>query len=175
MSKRDLKKYLHTLPKEQLEEQVMDLYSRFKPVKTYYDFVFNPDEALLLEEAKFKIGKEYFPQGRRKAKMRRSIAQKYIRHFITLNVEPTIIAEVMVFNLEKAQALCKLKPVKQESFYISMLRSFREAMDFVRKHGLMMQFTDRLAKISKETDDQNWFNKETFLDLFPPHQSISGE
>ncbi len=38
MSKRELKKYLHELPKDQLEEQILDLYAKFKNVKTYFDF-----------------------------------------------------------------------------------------------------------------------------------------
>ena len=42
MSKRDLKKYLVNLSKEQLEEQLIELYEKFSPVKVYYDFVFNP-------------------------------------------------------------------------------------------------------------------------------------
>jgi len=44
MSKRELKKYLTQLPKEALEEQIVALYEKFVPVKTYFDFVFNPKE-----------------------------------------------------------------------------------------------------------------------------------
>ena len=83
MSKRDLKKYLSELNKEQLEEQLIELYEKFVPVKTYYDFVFNPKEDALLKEAKLKISNEYYPfkkSGRgSKPKMRRSIAQKFIK------------------------------------------------------------------------------------------------
>lgn len=35
MSKRELKKYVAQLTKEQLEEQVMELYEKFSPVKVY--------------------------------------------------------------------------------------------------------------------------------------------
>ena len=55
MSKRNLKKYLKDLKKAQLEAQILDLYERFKEVKVYYDFAFNPKEEKLLEESKFKI------------------------------------------------------------------------------------------------------------------------
>ena len=71
MSKRDLKKYLTELNKEQLKEQIIDLYARFKEVKEYYDFVFNPQEQKLVDECKFKISKEYFPSNGRKAKEKR--------------------------------------------------------------------------------------------------------
>ena len=85
MSKRDLKKYLQELDKSQLEEQIIELYDKFSPIKVYYDFVFNPKEETLLQEAKIKISNEYFPQrasGKiRRPKMRRSVAQNYIKHF----------------------------------------------------------------------------------------------
>ena len=61
MSKRDLKKYLNELNKEQLEEQILELYEKFTPVKVYYNFVFNPKEETLLQECKLKISHEYFP------------------------------------------------------------------------------------------------------------------
>jgi hypothetical protein len=50
MSKRDLKKYVNELTKEQLEEQILELYEKFSPVKVYYNFVFNPQEEKLLQE-----------------------------------------------------------------------------------------------------------------------------
>ncbi|RZJ60320.1 MAG: hypothetical protein EOO45_24555, partial [Flavobacterium sp.] len=61
MSKRELKKYLSSLPKEELQEQMMALYDKFSDVKAYYDFVFNPKEEKLEQEAKSKIANEYFP------------------------------------------------------------------------------------------------------------------
>jgi len=68
MSKRALKKYLVELPKKDLEEQMMDLYLRFPVVKEYYDFVFNPKEEKLIQQAKAKISNEYFPLKRRRPK-----------------------------------------------------------------------------------------------------------
>lgn len=61
MSKRDLKKYLSELSKEQLEDQLIALYDKFSDVKVYYDFAFHPNEDKLIREAKFKISNEYFP------------------------------------------------------------------------------------------------------------------
>lgn len=78
MSKRDLKKYLSQLSKDQLEEQLVELYEKFKDVKIYYDFAFNPNENKLVQDAKFKIYNEYFPIKGKKPKMRRSVAQKFI-------------------------------------------------------------------------------------------------
>jgi hypothetical protein len=162
VSKKELRKYLHSLEKEQVEEQLLDLYERFKVVKVYYNFVFNPSEDKLLEECKFKIEKEYFPPGRRKPKARRSVAQKFIRHFIQLGVDRELIAEVMLFNLETAQRYSAEKIIRQEAFFISMLKSYREARDYIRSQALGPSFQSRLRAIAEKAWEQDWFNRMAF-------------
>jgi hypothetical protein len=46
--------------------------------------------------------------------MRRSVAQKYIKHFSTLGVDPFIIADVMLYNIEIAQAFSAENTIKQD-------------------------------------------------------------
>ncbi|NNK11548.1 MAG: hypothetical protein HKP08_09420, partial [Flavobacteriaceae bacterium] len=127
MSKSALKKYLGELKKRDLELQIMDLYERFPQVKTYYNFVFNPKEDKLMGEAKAKISNEYFPLKRRRARARRSVAQKFIKQYGKLGMDPHLLADLMVFNIETAQRYSASHKVN-EAFYRSMLRSFREAV-----------------------------------------------
>ncbi len=168
MSKRDLKKYLTGLNKEQLEEQIIELYEKFSPVKVFYDFVFNPKEDKLLQESKTKISHEYFPvkkpgaKWRPKAKMRRSVAQKIIKHFISLGVDPFVIADVMLYNVEIAQTYSSGNFIKQELFYKSMLNSFEQAVNFVISNGVLSEFKPRIIAIQQETMQQKWKNKYEF-------------
>lgn len=162
MSKKALKKYLSELSKEQLEDQVLELYTRLKEVKTFYDFVFNPNENKRIEECKFKIQNEYFPVSGRKPKKRRSIAQKYIRNFIKLGMEAHLIADLMLFNIEIAQRFSAENLVRQEAFFTSMHRSFLEAIDYISQSGLTAVFEDRLEEIRNQAWRQSWFNKEAF-------------
>lgn len=166
MSKRDLKKYLSDLNKEQLEEQIISLYEKFVSVKTYYDFVFNPKEDTILKEAKLKISNEYFPikkTGRRsKPKMRRSIAQKIIKHFIVLGVDPFVIADVMLYNIEIAQTYSSENGIKQELFYKSMFNSFDLAVQFVVSNRIYYEFKTRILNIQDETKNQAWENSPEF-------------
>ena len=106
MSKRALTAYLGELTKKQLQEQVLDLYTRFKPVKTYYNFVFNPKEEKLLDDARFKIGKEYFPVNTRKPKTRRSVAHKIIKHYIQLGVDPFVPSVAVAVVLVMVMWIC---------------------------------------------------------------------
>lgn len=162
MSKRDLKKYLNELNKEQLEEQIIELYNKFSDVKVYYDFVFNPNEDKLVREAKFKISNEYFPVKGKKSKMRRSVAQKFIKHFITLGVDVFIIADIMLYNIEIAQTFSAEKVVKQELFFKSMLTSFQQTIRFLMEHGILSEFQSRVVAIKDETIQQNWVNQYEF-------------
>ncbi|PJJ07945.1 hypothetical protein CLU83_1169 [Flavobacterium sp. 1] len=166
MSKRDLKKYLNELTKEQLEEQILELYEKFPPVKVYYNFVFNPKEENLLQECKLKISQEYFPMQtkgkRKKPKMRRSVAQKYIKHFIVLGVDPFVIADVMLYNIEIAQTFASENIIKQELFYKSMFNSFDQALNFIISNGIMSEFKTRLIGICEEISQQKWQNLSDF-------------
>jgi hypothetical protein len=166
MSKRDLKKYLAELNKEQLEEQIIELYEKFSPVKVYYNFVFNPKEETLLQECKLKISNEYYPfkkAGRRsKPKMRRSVAQKYIKHFLLLGVDPFVIADVMLYNIEIAQTFSSEHDIKQDLFFKSMFNSFEQAVIFLIANGILNDFKPRIIAIHDETVKQKWYNEPEF-------------
>ncbi len=169
MSQRELKHYLKGLNKEQLEDQLLDLYHRFKDVKEYYNFAFNPKENELIEQCRFAIAKEYFPLSKRKAKARRSVAQKWIRKLKVLGVGSSLIADVMLYNVEMAQAWANSKKPGQEGFFRSMAKSFDEAVAFIAENGLQQEFVFRIEKITEECFVQNWPNRTQFEKLAALH------
>lgn len=158
MSKRDLKKYLKELSKEQMEEQIIELYDKFPNVKVYYDFAFNPNEEKLIGEAKVKIANEYFPIKGKKAKMRRSVAQKYIKHFLTLGVDVTMVADVMLFTIETAQKFSSKRYIKYESFFKSLFTAYQQAVNFMIENGILNEFLDRVVEVKEEANRQKWVN-----------------
>ncbi|MDX1326310.1 MAG: DUF6155 family protein [Arenibacter sp.] len=161
MSKRALTKYLSELSKEELELQVMDLYTRFPIVKEYYNFVFNPREDKLLQDAKIKISNEYFPQKRRRAKARRSVAHKFIKHFITLGVDPPITADLMLYNLEIAQTFSMQNNLPL-AFYKSMEKSFNELVQYISINGLLPEFKERIVGCYRFVEENEWPLLEDF-------------
>ncbi len=162
MSKRKLISFLKDLDRSELEEQVMDLYQRFKEVKTFYDFSFNPNEEKCCQEAKLKISKEYFPETRRRAKKRRSVAQKIFQDLIRLEFNPELLADLMLFNLEIAQSYTEENPIKQAAFYPSMLKSYRHAIVYISENGYQNEFGKRLLNIKDIAHQQNWPNAKGF-------------
>lgn len=162
MSKRDLKKYLQGLDADQVADQILELYDKFADVKTYYDFVFNPKEDKLIGEAKAKISNEYFPVKSKRAKLRRSTAQKYIKHFQTLGVEANALADLMLFNIETAQRYSARREMRYSSFYKSMLNSFGQAAHFITVNGILPDFKKRMLAIEQEAIRQRWENRTEF-------------
>jgi len=161
MSKRQLKKYLSDLKKPALEEQLIDLYNRFPLVKEYYDFVFNPKEEKLLQDAKAKISNEYFPLRRKRPRARRSMAQKFIKHFIKLGVEPYLMADLMLYNVEIAQSF-SINRNLPDSFFKSMLNSFNEAVHYVSVNSLLSDYKDRIVSVYQFTQENQWPFAEGF-------------
>lgn len=162
MSKKELKQFLDELDNNELQEQVLDLYQRFKSVKEFYDFSFKPNEDKRFDEAKRRIGREYFPDAGRKEKKRRSVAQKLIKHFLQLEADPTRIADLMFFNIEIAQTYNAEKLIKQEAFYRSMLKSFQEAVEFIQAEFLLEESKLRIEQIVGICNQQDWPNKIAF-------------
>jgi hypothetical protein len=163
MSKRELKKYVNQLSKEQLEEQILEMYDKFLPVKTYYNFVFNPDEAKLIREAKFKISSEFFPVCKKRPKMRRSISQKYIKHFMSLGVDSYLIADLMLYSIEIAQTLFAERTITQQAFFKGMLSSFQQAIRFMIDKGILFEFIPRVEAIKERAIQQAWQNQFEFI------------
>ena len=166
MSKRDLKKYLALLPKQELEGQMLALYEKFAEVKAYYDFVFNPKEEKLEQEAKVKIANEYFPARGKRPKLRRSVAQKYIKHFITLGVDPYVVADVMLFTIETAQKYSAKREMKYGSFYKSIFTAYKQVVDYVVVNGTAANFKSRIKAVHDETFRQDWENKKEFERIY---------
>ncbi|WP_430906855.1 DUF6155 family protein [Maribacter sp. 2-571] len=165
MSKRQLKKYLSEIPKEALEEQLLDLYQRFSVVKEYYDFVFNPKEDKMVQEAKAKISNEYFPLRRKRPKARRSVAQKFIKHFQKLGMDAPMVADLMLYNIEIAQTFASEKNVP-DAFYKSMLNSFEEAVRYISINALLDAYRPRIEKIYVLTQTGAWLLSEGFSRVY---------
>lgn len=162
MSKRDLKKYLAGLDKAQIEVQLLDLYDKFPEVKKYYDFVFNPKEEKLVGEAKAKISNEYFPVKTKRAKLRRSTAQKIIKQFLMLGVDPSATADVMLYAIEVAQKYTGKREMRYASFYKSILNSYEQLVNYAIEQGLVAENKLRILSVVNIAKQQNWPNADAF-------------
>ena len=73
----------------------------------------------------------------------RSVAQKMIKHFISLGVDSFVIVDAMLYSIEIAQTYSSNKEIKQELFFKSMLNSFELAISFMIENGVLYDFKNR--------------------------------
>ena len=159
MSKKLLQKHLVELQKEHLEIMVLDLYDKFPEVKTYFNFVFNPNENKLLEQARVKVANEFFPLKRKRPKARRSVAQKYIKHFKTLGMSPELIAEFMWYNIGLMHTFCEEKP-QRLPFFKSFCNFYKEALQFASYHQIIPLYKTQILAVY--TASKDWENAYDF-------------
>ena len=163
MSKKLLQKHLVELQKEHLEIMVLVLYDKLPEVKTYFNFVFNPNENKLLEQARIKVANEFFPLKRKRPKARRSVAQKYIKHFKTLGMSPELIAEFMWYNIGLMHTFCEEKP-QRLPFFKSFCNFYKEALQFASYHQIIPLYkTQILAVYTASKDWENAYDFEMSL------------
>ena len=159
MSKKLLQKHLVELQKEHLEIMVLDLYDKFPEVKTYFNFVFNPNENKLLEQARVKVANEFFPLKRKRPKARRSVAQKYIKHFKTLGMSPELIAEFMWYNIGLMHTFCEEKP-QRLPFFKSFCNFYKEALQFASYNQIIPLYKTQILAVY--TASKDWENEYDF-------------
>jgi hypothetical protein len=92
------------------------------------------------------------------------VAHKYLKHFKTLGVDPSLQAELMAFNLETGLRFEKVRNCP-EAFYKSMFRSYREWGAYLVHHGIYREFHERFTSVATQAERANWPNKELLMDF----------
>ena len=150
MSKAKLKKELNNLSKENLVEQILDLYDKNKSVKEFYDFYLNPhNEKELVEKYKKIIIKEFNVERPERSGLKFSIAKRAISDFRDLQPSPVALADVMLTLPEYACEFTYTYGDMEESFYNGAYNNFVTALKFIHKHDLLENFKLRAEQCVK--------------------------
>ncbi|MFY9215366.1 MAG: DUF6155 family protein, partial [Flavobacteriaceae bacterium] len=104
-----------------------------------------------------------FPLKRKRPKARRSVAQKYIKHFKTLGMSPELIAEFMWYNIGLMHTFCEEKP-QRLPFFKSFCNFYKEALQFASYHKIIPLYkTQILAVYTASKDWENAYDFEMSL------------
>lgn len=95
MSKTTLRKELAAMSHEQLEEIIMEAYSRRPEIKEYFEFFLNPDVRKLFEKYMKVVEKELGRVKWRMSKARVTVMKRAVSTFISFGPPPEDILEFM--------------------------------------------------------------------------------
>ncbi|MFT4205335.1 MAG: DUF6155 family protein [Chitinophagaceae bacterium] len=172
MSKTALKKELQKLSKEQLIEQILDLYGKNKTVKTFYDFYLNPtNEKKLLEKCKKEIRKEFNVENPMRASLKFSLAKKAISELKDLQVLPETIADAILYLAECACQFTAEYGDMDEPFYTSAWNNYKLALKFIAQHNLLSQFKTRAKQCVQWASPCGYGFADDIADVFYEYYS----
>jgi hypothetical protein len=145
MSKAKLKKELQLLSKEQLIEQILDLYDKNKAVKEFYNFYLDPQSENVLAEKYITIIRKEFSKDYPKF----SVAKKAISDFKSLSPSPESLANVMMVLPETVCEFTYVYGDMDEPFYNAAYNNFSAALKYIEQNELLKQFKNRAEQCVK--------------------------
>jgi len=164
MAIKDLKTYLSKLSKEKLIEHIVEIYSKNKPVKEYFENLLNPDPLGNLQLYKSKVYEAFFPK--RGYTLKLANARKAITDFKKLNPQPEHLADIMLYYTEIGVQFTNEFGDIDEQFYTSMENQFDNSLKFMRKNNLLAQFKERCQEILRDTKHIGWGFYDTLGDIY---------
>jgi len=168
MSKSKLKKELQKLTKEQLIEQICELYDSYKQIKEYYETFLNPDNIqVLFEKYKAVIVHEFYPNTNSwNPKTRFSVAKKAIADFAALKPPPKLLAELMMTLVENACQFTYEYGDTSDHFYNSTSTNFERALKYLKAEGLLDDYRVRCEKCLKYASPCGYGFPDAMGDLY---------
>lgn len=150
MSKAQLKKYLQTLPHEQIVQVVLDLYDARKAAKEYLEFYMDPDAAKAVENAKKAVLKVFYtPQGHIRAKVRAKDASDIVADFLKLQTDSEYMSDLYLFHVEVILSWLCNRRIIRETAWNSVVSLFRKAADYLAATDNLVKLQPRIEKIMK--------------------------
>ena len=134
------------MPKDEIIEMVLELYSDRKETKEYLEFYARPDETGKLEEHKGIIREEFYPKRRREPQTRFPICRKAIADFKKLKPSTDALAELMVSYMELATQFTYDYGDMWEQYYDSVESNFDKTIKYVAANGLCGKYNQRLQQ-----------------------------
>jgi len=165
----DIKRELRKLDKEKIIDLVTDLYKKNKSVKEFFDFYVNPNEKDLFEKYQDKVFESFYPKRGFGYKLKEG--KKAITDFKKLGTSIELVADLMLFYVETGVKFTNDFGDIDESFYLSLERTFVQALTLVRKENCLDKFDDRASKIVSNTNNIGWgfhdYLAEAYYDFYP--------
>lgn len=161
-----LKKHLKQASKEDLIDDISELFKTFQPVKEYYQLKLNPEtEQYVGESYKKTIENEFFP-ARGFGKARLSVARKAVNDYKKVCRDPAALVDMMLFYVEQGVKFTDAYGDIDEPFYCSMESMFASAAKAIAQYGLHGVAEHRCRQIVKDTSQMGWGFHDTLLEIY---------
>ncbi|MGK7391907.1 MAG: DUF6155 family protein [Candidatus Cyclobacteriaceae bacterium M2_1C_046] len=177
MGIKEIKKELNNLAKKELIDIIAGLYKSHKRVKEYLDFYVNPDEEAFYEEYREKILEAFYPKRGKGYNLK--TAKNAIADFKKLGTSKDLVADLLLFYVETGISFTREFGDINESFYISMAKTYEQALKLLKNENILNNFAGRATAILKNSEGTGWGLYEDISDIhciyYPDHYNAPDE
>lgn len=164
MGLREVKKALKELDNETLIKHISELYKKHKPVKDYFDFFLDADEATLVDVYKHQVSQGVCPSlGDR---LNLSYARKAISEFKKLGTSAESVADLLLHFAEEGIEYTNTYGPIDEPFYNSIEDNYFKALKLLKKNELLDKFKKRTYEVVTSTKDIGWGFHEDISEIY---------
>ena len=175
VNRTELKRFLNQLPRDQLVNQVIDMWASFPQVQHYYEAKVRPaNDDAVRDKYRAVVEREFFP-ARGYGRARLSIARKAVADYRKVAGSPEGVADLMLFYVETGVRFTNAYGDIDESFYSSMAGMYESALEWVAKHDLKTQFEARCLRLVDDTRGIGWGFPEDVEITFERYFDAPGE
>jgi len=153
--KREFNKYLKSLSEKELIKELQKIYTKFEPVRKYYQLELGNNSEAILNEFKTKIKKEYFPS-RGYGSARNSVSRKVVSEFKKISVHSKDVVELLLYRVEMMLEFTLAYGDMDEPFYNSLESSFGEACKLIRKERLNHYYKEYCRELIGKSNNFGW-------------------
>lgn len=151
----EFNKYLKSLSEKELIKELQKLYTKFEPVRKYYQLELSGDTEAIVKEFKDRIKKEYFP-ARGYGQARSSVSRKVITEFKKISIHPKDVVELLLYRTEMMLEFSLAYGDMDEGYYNSIYSSFNEACKLIAKEKLQKYYIQYCRKFIVYSDQVGW-------------------
>jgi hypothetical protein len=164
-----LKGYLKQVSREQLADDIAELFTKFESVRDYYQTkLFPEDNTHVIEKYKAIIKNEFFPE-RGFGEARLSVARKAISDYRKICRTKAVLADLMLFYVEQGVQFTTAYGDIDEPFYNSMESMFEKAVKFIVENEMQEAFENRCRQIVSDTSDMGWGFHDELSAIYEEH------
>ena len=164
LTKKALLKHLNKSDKEDIINEVVTLFDKFKNVKEFYQSELSDEANPALEKYKRKITEAYLKPNPKERTTNANI-NKLLKEFKKISIYDRELVDLMLHRVECGVEAFNRNSKRTETFYNCILNTFKDAVKLISSEGMMDDFKTRINKIAENSEEGKYGMEERMRDV----------
>lgn len=170
LTKKALLKHLNKSDKEDIIQEIVTLFDKFKNVKEFYQAELSDEANPALEKYKKKIAEAY-AKPNPKEKTTNANLNRAIKEFKQISIYDRELVDLMLYRVECGLSAIKKNNKRTPTFYNCIATTFEDAMKLIIADGGLNDFQKRIDKVLDNAEAGKNEFRERMADIYNPFSS----